>query len=178
MVSPHGSAVPDQPAVPSHRLRVFLGGPIQHLLTAKNSAAVVAEHRAIARTLIDAGYVVLSAHEVEEYGQLSEQFTPASVTQRDYRWAQECDVYVAVLPVDHAGVPYRSDGTHIEIGWATALDRPVVLLLDENAAVPYSHLVRGLVDTRRAVAVPLQRWRTDLLRHLPEPSAAHPTARV
>ncbi|MDX3570891.1 hypothetical protein [Streptomyces sp. ID05-47C] len=35
-----------------------------------------------------------------------------------------------------------SPGTHIEIGWASALNKPIVLLLEANQ--DYAFLVRGL----------------------------------
>lgn len=38
--------------------------------------------------------------------------------------------------------PPRFPGTHIEIGWASALGKPIVLLLEDGA--DYAFLVRGL----------------------------------
>jgi nucleoside 2-deoxyribosyltransferase len=146
--------------------RVFLGGPMQYLNSHDNSPTVVASHRAIVRTLVDAGCEVLSAHEAEAYGDDSEQFAPAAVTVRDFGWATACDVYVAVLPTDTEGRPYRSDGTHVEIGWATALGKRVILVLDDRAEPPYSHLVLGLVANGKAERISISNWRDELVRCL------------
>lgn len=145
------------------RLRVFLGGPIQHLRSHGNSSAVLASHREMVEALVAAGCDVFSAHEAEAYCDDSGLFTPSAVTSRDLAWAKACDVYVGVLPLDEHGVPYRTDGTHIEIGWVTAFGKKVVLLLDDAAAQPYSHLVLGLVANRHARAVPLSAWRDELI---------------
>jgi hypothetical protein len=126
---------------------VFVGGPIQNLLVHDNSSAVVASHRDVIEQLTLAGFEVLSAHETERYGDISTDFTPQQVTQRDYSWAKACDVYVAVLPLDPDGVPYRTDGTHVEIGWATALGRRTILIVSDNASRPYSHLIWGLIHS-------------------------------
>lgn len=140
----------------------FLGGPIQHLLDQSNSDRVVASHREIASALRSEAWEVLSAHEAEEYGKTSREFSPVDVTDRDLRWTKECDAYIAVLPVDSSGVPYRTDGTHIEIGWASALSKPVILILKREPSVPYSHLVLGLIATGQAEMVALDRWREEL----------------
>jgi nucleoside 2-deoxyribosyltransferase len=143
--------------------KIFLGGPIQYLSSYGNSSAVIADHREIFQAFVTAGFHVFSAHECERYGEDSHCFSPADVTARDLAWAKACDIYVGILPLDDHGQPYRSDGTHIEIGWATALGKKVVLLLDDSATRPYSHLVLGLVENLQASAVQLSRWRDDLI---------------
>jgi len=61
---------------------------------------------------------------------------PSECTRIDYKEIAACDVFVAF-----PGAP-ASPGTHIEIGWASAWNKPIVLLLDEGAE--YAFLVRGL----------------------------------
>lgn len=144
-------------------LKIFLGGPIQYLLAHGNSRTVVASHRDIVEALTAAGCEVLSAHEVEHYGDISADFSPEHVTIRDFAWAEQCDVYVAVLPLDPSGVPYRTDGTHVEIGWVTAMGKRTVLLVNEGAVPPYSHLIRGLIHSGRVEVVPIERWCEELV---------------
>ena len=61
---------------------------------------------------------------------------PEVCTPLDYEQIKESDVFVA-LP----GNP-PSGGVHIELGWASALDTRVVMLLEEGKN--YSNLVLGL----------------------------------
>jgi hypothetical protein len=62
--------------------------------------------------------------------------SPEECTRLDFSEIRDCDVFVA-YPGDPA-----SPGTHIEIGWAAAFGKPIVLLLEEGAT--YAFLVRGL----------------------------------
>lgn len=150
------------------KCKIFLGGPIQYLRLHGNSAAVIASHRDVSDALTAAGFEVLSAHEVEQYGEISDSFSPEEVTKRDFGWAQECDIYVAILPLDPHGVPYRTDGTHIEIGWVTAMDKKTVLMVGGNATKPYSHLVQGMIDSGWADVIPIEEWRHRLVPLLAE----------
>lgn len=161
----------------SEQLRVFVGGPIQYLLQAENSGSVICSHREIISALRDAGCTILSAHEAEAYGELSSMFSPAEVTERDYAWAAACDVYVALLPTDKRGIPYRTDGTHVEIGWATALGKRVILVLDETPNRPYGHLVLGLIANGHAIGVSMSAWRESLLPLVLKGGPSSPLAR-
>lgn len=57
-------------------------------------------------------------------------------TTRDLEWMRRCDLFVAF-----PGEPV-SPGTHVEIGWASALGRPTVLLTEPGRS--YAALVTGL----------------------------------
>lgn len=127
---------------------VFVGGPIQYAL---NSRGSVFDTKL--RTLIESviheiealGCTVLSAHRVERFGVLTPNLSPQEVAERDFKWIRECSLFVPILPLDEEGKPYRTDGTNIEIGWASALSKPVLLLTDGNPpGESYSHLIRGL----------------------------------
>lgn len=61
--------------------------------------------------------------------------TPQECTRLDYEHIRDCDLFVAF-----PGSP-ASPGTHIELGWASALGRPMILLLEEGS---YAFLVQGL----------------------------------
>jgi nucleoside 2-deoxyribosyltransferase len=58
---------------------------------------------------------------------------------------EQCDIFVAILPVCKCNaVLLRTDGTHIELGWASALRRPIVLVTTKPFDVSASHLLKGL----------------------------------
>jgi nucleoside 2-deoxyribosyltransferase len=90
---------------------------------------------------------VASAHREELSGphQLTRprELTPGVIAKRDLGWMNDCDAAVFVL-----GTPsqpcWRTDGTFIELGWATMLRKPVVLVGDLDAYS--SDLVRGMPD--------------------------------
>lgn len=126
------------------RRKVFIGGPIQFAISDHGFDGSL---RLLIDSVIDvferSGFDVLSAHREEQFGACSDQFAPEFVTRRDYAWMQACHLYVAILPVRNS-VAYRSDGTHIEIGWAGALRRPVIVVGNSPLSEEYSHLLRGL----------------------------------
>lgn len=80
------------------------------------------------------GWTVHCAHKREQWGR--EFMTPDTCTKIDFDEISTCDCFVAF-----PGVP-ASPGTHIEMGWASALKKPIVLLLEE--ARDYAFLVQGL----------------------------------
>ncbi|MGG2464319.1 hypothetical protein ACO0M4_31900 [Streptomyces sp. RGM 3693] len=129
---------------------LFVGGPIQHALVPGGMAAPIREYVSLT---IDqsqrAGATVLSAHVAERFGADTASFTPEEVSVRDYAWMRECDVFVPVLPVLD-GTLLRTDGTHIELGWASALGRPIVGITDQPFAESASHLLKGLAQVAAA----------------------------
>jgi nucleoside 2-deoxyribosyltransferase len=82
------------------------------------------------------GYVVHNAHKRESWG---ENFmAPEECTKIDYDEIANCDYFVAF-----PGFP-ASPGTHIEIGWASALKKNIFLLLESGKE--YAFLIRGLYN--------------------------------
>ncbi|MEV6977561.1 hypothetical protein [Kitasatospora sp. NPDC093806] len=129
---------------PLSGLDIFVGGPIQHAILPGGFAAHL---RTSISTAIDHieedGGNVFSAHVVERFGADTASFTPDQVSVRDFRWMKKCDVFVPVLPVT-ADVLLRTDGTHVELGWATALGRPIVMITRQPFVESASHLLKGL----------------------------------
>lgn len=143
---------------------IFVGGPIQHAMDGGSFnpelrrliAAVIAE-------LGERGARIVSAHVAEEFGAADQsQFTPASVSLRDWAWMRECDVYVALWPTDAEGELIQSAGTAIELGWASATRKPVVIALNDDTPHQYSHLVHGLANLTKVVYVSLAGAQADL----------------
>lgn len=117
--------------------KVFLAGPFKSLVNAETGCMDDA-HKSVFVDLIaffeDRGYAVHNAHKREAWG---ERFmAPEECTRVDFEEIGSCDHFVA-LP----GHP-ASPGTHVEIGWASALGKPLTLLLEEDKE--YAFLVRGL----------------------------------
>ena len=129
--------------LPLNGVRILLGGPIKAYFESSgfNSVARTRYEKLIA-LLRSAGATVYSAPEAEKFDYAVE--TPATVTQRDFDWCRSADVYLALWPPGPDSRPIPSQGTAIEIGWATLLRCPIVFLWDEVHADEYSHLVRGL----------------------------------
>lgn len=115
---------------------MFVGGPFKALVDVDGKMRP--EERSRLEKLIAgleaAGNTVYNAHRRESWG--AEFLSPEECTRLDFEEISASDVFVAF-----PGSP-ASPGTHIEIGWASALGKPVVLLLEEGAE--YAFLVRGL----------------------------------
>jgi len=81
------------------------------------------------------GFRVHNAHKREAWG--NNFMSPEQCTKIDYDEIKDCDLFIAF-----PGKP-ASPGTHIEIGWACAFGKPIVLLL-HNSETDYAYLIRGL----------------------------------
>jgi hypothetical protein len=116
---------------------VFIGGPFLGLVDPRTGVMPMEEQTRL-RRLIDyferRGITVHNAHRREGWGAKSLGATEA--TELDYTEIAGSDLFVA-----YPGTP-ASPGTHVEIGWASALGKPMVLLL--SAGHSYAFLVTGL----------------------------------
>lgn len=117
--------------------RLFVAGPFKSLVC-RQTGQMAEHHIAIFATIItyfeQKGWMVHSAHRRESWGK--EMMTPEQCTRIDYDEIDQCD-YLVAFP----GSP-ASPGTHIELGWASALQKPIVLVLEKERE--YAFLVRGL----------------------------------
>jgi nucleoside 2-deoxyribosyltransferase len=124
--------------VVQERIReVFVGGPFFGVVNPWTGAMNDDEQRKITCLLEFfevAGAKVYNSHRREAWGK--EFLTADVVTRLDFEEIRSSDIFVA-----YPGAP-ASPGTHVEIGWASALGKPMVLLLDETKK--YSFLVTGL----------------------------------
>ncbi|MFH1917083.1 MAG: nucleoside 2-deoxyribosyltransferase [Nanoarchaeota archaeon] len=82
----------------------------------------------------DCGYQVRNAHYREEWG--AKWMDPEICTPLDYE-----DIKASLVLIAIPGNP-ASGGVHIELGWASALNKRIILLLENNKH--YSNLVEGL----------------------------------
>jgi nucleoside 2-deoxyribosyltransferase len=126
-------------------LDVFVGGPIQHAILPNGFVNHLQDAIQTALKVVEEnGANTFSAHRVEEFGAQTASFTPDQVSVRDFRWMRKCDVFVPVLPVLEDLTLRRTDGTHVELGWATAMGRPIVIITKQPFVESASHLLKGL----------------------------------
>ena len=119
------------------RDKIFLAAPFHNYVGGEGVRMKQEKIELIERVLDylrSKGYEVHNAHEREEWGK--DWYSPDVCTPLDFQQIRESDILIAM-----PGNP-PSGGVHIEIGWATALDKRVILLLDGNKT--YSNLVVGL----------------------------------
>lgn len=117
--------------------RVFLAGPFKNLLdpeTGLLSYSMQERFRSIIRLLEQKGFDVHCAHRREGWG--AKMMTPSECTRIDFEEISAADILLAF-----PGMP-ASPGTHIELGWASALKKRIILLLEHGKE--YAFLVRGL----------------------------------
>jgi hypothetical protein len=133
---------------------VLCGGPIKSLFCGgvfdTGMRKLVTETVAV---LEAAGALVTSAHIAEGFSVVD--LSSEEVTVRDHAWCVSCDVYVALLPTDAEGATYPSAGTAVELGWVSALGKPIVALWDSSRPRAYSHLIRGLNEITPVVFLDL-----------------------
>ncbi|MCA2504791.1 MAG: nucleoside 2-deoxyribosyltransferase [Microcystis sp. M54BS1] len=124
---------------------IFVGGPIQYAIEDQGfDCSLRSQIDLIISHLQEFKYKVLSAHITENFGEETHSLSSETITKRDFAWMQACDLFIAVLPENGEGKLYRSDGTHIELGWATVLNKTTIILTHPHCIPELSHLVRGL----------------------------------
>ncbi|WP_141111322.1 hypothetical protein [Chromobacterium haemolyticum] len=139
------SIAPHIPPARMEDVSVFVGGPIQHALkkegmTTEAASPIKAVHDVIHGMRLH----LLSAHLAERFGQDSHNYSPTEVVLRDYDWMLQCSLFIAILPCDSQSQLIRTDGTHIELGWASSLKKPILVLAQSHSHAQLSHLVKGL----------------------------------
>ena len=127
-------------------LHVFLAAPYTQWMDGA-TGMIKHDRMEYLATLRDAllgdGAAVFSAHENEEWGRA--WLAPEICTPADYLAVRRADVVCAIL-----GSP-PSPGVLVELGWASALQKPTVLLLEREPP----QLVRGLGALTQVTTVPV-----------------------
>ncbi|HYH02612.1 MAG TPA: nucleoside 2-deoxyribosyltransferase [Bacillota bacterium] len=117
--------------------KIFLAGPFKGLVNPNTGTMDECEKEKLLNLIFffeDKGFVVHNAHKREAWGKAF--MAPEQCTEIDFREIASCDFLVGF-----PGSP-PSPGTHIEIGWASALNKPIILLLEEGKE--YAFLIQGL----------------------------------
>lgn len=123
---------------------ILVGGPIQNAISIDGVFDMEIRHliECVLKALEKANYHVLSSHVYENFGGMDVRGKSREVCARDYQWMQECDLFLAIFPLDSKGNAISTSGTCVELGWASAMGKPIVVVRD--SAPKYSHLIVGL----------------------------------
>lgn len=123
---------------------VFVGGPIQNAIGPDGVFNAEIRHliESVSKALKKANCHIISAHVYENFGEMDVRGKFQDVCARDYQWMRECDLFLAILPLASNGKVICTSGTFVELGWASAMGKPIVLVRDP--APKYSHLIEGL----------------------------------
>lgn len=133
--------------------RVLVGGPIQNAIGLDGVFNAEIRHliESVLKALKKANYHIISSHIYENFGEMDVHGKFREVCARDYQWMRECDLFLAILPLDSNGKMICTSGTSVELGWASAMGKPIVLVRDP--APKYSHLIAGLSVVTRVTEV-------------------------
>jgi nucleoside 2-deoxyribosyltransferase len=117
-------------------LKVFLAAPFTSFL--KKKGIVDAKFHNKLQKIIDvisqSGHTVLSSHLRENWGR--DLLPPQEIAPLDFSLIKECDLMIAYLNNQPSGV-------FVELGWASALKKRIVILT-ETPVAELSPLVQGL----------------------------------
>lgn len=142
----------------SQNKKVFLAGPFKSLVDPKTGMMANHEKQKLLNLISffeERGFSVHNAHKREGWGK--DFMTPEECTAIDFKEISTCDLFVAF-----PGSP-ASPGTHIEIGWASALNKPIILLLEEGK--DYAFLIKGLDAVANVISIRYQK-EDDYLREI------------
>ena len=118
-------------------MRIFLAAPFTSKIdpvTQRIEQCYRLWLESIISELMKSGHIVVNAHVREEWGARLEP--PEKAVCNDFSSVRDCDLVVAYL-----GNP-PSDGVQMELGFAAAFERPIILIHEAESSVPY--LVNGL----------------------------------
>jgi nucleoside 2-deoxyribosyltransferase len=117
-------------------MNIFVSAPFSRLCLADGGFEPLSRgyFEAVILRLKESGHSIYSAHLIENWG--ARLRDPKSMVIEDFAGIRTCDALVAYL-----GGPV-SEGVFVELGWASALEKPVILLLEERRE--YSPLVANL----------------------------------
>jgi len=121
--------------IPTNYCRIFLAAPFtKYLIKDEFPPHAFEQITHFMETLRLEGYSVFSAHEREDFG--NKLMPPDLCTRLDFEEMSQCDVMVAIMSDDSYGVS-------VEIGWASALNKPIILVNPNNRQYP-SPLIEGI----------------------------------
>lgn len=139
---------------------IFVGGPFSSAMKSVDNEIIFdpALKEAIEKVLADVGQLgckLLSSHVTDRFGK---EFDEGTIVKRDNDWVKQCDLYVALLPFDAEGKPYRTDGTFVELGIALSIGKRILIVIDKPNDPVWSYYIRNLAPSISNLTV--VEWRT------------------
>jgi hypothetical protein len=127
-----------------------MGGPIEHAMAGKTYDPRYRDSIVhLIGVLRSADYEVISSLEEGYLDGCPVLIPPNVAAMRDFEAVAGCDAYLCIWPIGELGIPYRSDGTCIELGWASGAHKPCFIIRDLNAKV--SDLIKGLGSVTKVI---------------------------
>ena len=116
---------------------IFIGAPFHDYINS-DTGILLNDKKLMLESIIECckskGHTVTNAHVRENWGE--SWMSPEECTPLDYNEVQNADIFVAV-----PGNP-PSGGVHVELGWASALGKRIIVFLEKGK--DYSNLTLGL----------------------------------
>jgi len=115
-------------------LRVFVGAPFtKYMSSGKEFDDLLRDFLKRIYTFLSLkGHTIISAHIREDWG--DRLMNPNECTVKDFEDISDCDLFLVF--------PGNSCGVHIELGWASALNKHILICIKDNKY--YSPLIYGL----------------------------------
>ena len=117
------------------KINIFVGGPFSAALKDDEFDPDLRKTFELVFRKLQSTFVcdLLSSHLAEKWGK---EVNEEALVKRDNDWVEEAHAYVGVLPFDPtSGLPWRTEGTCIEIGIALALGKPILLLMEKSISI-------------------------------------------
>ncbi len=130
--------------IPNNSSRIFLAAPFTRYL--KDDGFDSHAFEQITQLLLmlrKHGYTVFSAHEREEFG--DQLMSSELCTRLDFEEMTQCDIVVAIMSDNSYGVC-------VELGWASAFNKPIILVNSDKKPCP-SPLIEGIGQITQIVNV-------------------------
>lgn len=131
-------------SLPKTNKRVFLAAPFtKHLKVDGFDKSAFNNITSLISLLRELGYSVFSAHEREAFGEIL--MTPETCTLLDFKEMNQCDIVIALITDNSFGVS-------LELGWASALKKSIILYRKEGQ--PFSSpLIEGIGEITDSINV-------------------------
>jgi nucleoside 2-deoxyribosyltransferase len=127
-------------------VRLFLSAPFTQYVTTSDSSELESfrvKWSGLIHALEGSGHEVLSAHRRESWGTRLDP--PAVALAADLEGLRACDLVIA-----YSGDP-PSPGVQLELGYAVAIERPILVFTERGHQEPY--LLRGLPAVSEAEVI-------------------------
>lgn len=143
-------------------MNVFVGAPIKNLIELENEEKkeIIKLIKNICVRLDSEEFIVFSAHLIEKFGKSEHLWTSHDICKRDFEWAVECDVYIAII-TEVDGKLLNSDGLNIEIGWVSMLRKPIIVICNYSVRNQLSKVMEGLDEITRVRYLDIDKIKKD-----------------